>query len=899
MKKTLFVVLSLLGVFGTAAGRDFSAVNGDGVEIHYSILSTDTMTVAVAAHSYTGRVVVPETVMYNDTTWSVISIGTAFRNTAVTYLELPQTVKSFEYRSLHNCTQLDTLRLNSTEVVIPPTRSGRINPLYIFSERFSGRYTGPTVVVVPCGSLQTYRNGGYTIEGNGMDAGFYSYGWSNIITLTSDCAVPITVVPTMDSIYILDSVSYTSRGLVYNNLDYEIGDTAFVAVGLPYYQYNDYAMRLEYPHWGYFYGWSTGSTDKESTFIVEGADTILCYVDTFRYANLSVNHISTPVYQFGTLSYNGSVANYRFDDMQQPIEEWVLDSTGEYQPVATDEYYSPSTIFASALWVCSFDSMSYERRHYQDEEIDTVVIIDSMAVTKVAAVRFFGEGTDYFPGPLRIGTATTDLETMMRYNRVWHVSREMIDYHIAHCADTGYTPVDDILNWPGNGDSANGFATQLAPYYDADGNGRYDARHGDYPLIRGDECVFSIFNDGWGTHTESLGTPLGIEIHAMTYAFREPADTALWNTVFVHYDIYNRSSEDRPNTVFGAWTDFDLGYAYDDFIGCDVSRGMYYCYNGDGQDGPGTGSFVGMVPAQGCVILGGPTLPADGQDNPAITVADYPAGFVAGDTLGNMGINGLNFGDGIADNERMGMTSFIFYHNEISNTGEPRKAADYYCYMNSQWLNYQHLKYGGKGYYQGVSNLDTRFMFPDDSDPWHWGTDGVVPEVNPNDWNEITSGIDVTPGDRRGIGTSGNFTFEQGSCQQFDIAYTTGFAPEEQSWAAVESLKRNVDNMRRQFVRDTTDSGRPFTYRPYSAPVEPVGIARISSPEMKLYPNPTNGMVTVVTEGDAPIQLMDMYGRIIMTDKCVGGRLTLDLTPLPQGVYILRAGTAVRRIVKK
>lgn len=867
MKKTIFVVLSLLGVFGTAAGRDFSAVNGYGVEIHYSILSTDTMTVAVAAHSYTGRVVVPETVMYNDTTWSVISIGTAFRNTAVTYLELPATVKKMEYRALMNCHQLDTLRFNSVEAVEPPIRSGRINPLYIFSESFSGVYTGPTVVVVPCGSLQTYRDG---YRNQASD----SYNWGYDITLTSDCAVRITVVPTMDSVFRVDSVA-SSKGVVYSNLNYEIGDTAFVAAEREYTLVGGGMGSVRvYPNWGFFYGWSTGGSERETSFVVEGADTILCHVDTFHYANLSVNHISTPVYQFSTLSYDGNSANYRFDD------------------------YNASSIFASALWVGSFDSMSYERRHYQDEEIDTVVIIDSMAVTRVAAARFLNDGTDYYPGPLRIGAATTDIATLQRYNRVWHVSREMIDNHIAHCADSGYVPAGDILTWPGNGDSSDGFASQLAPYYDADGDGRYDARHGDYPLIRGDECVFSIFNDNWGTHNESQDTPLGIEVHAMTYAFREPADTALWNTIFVHYDIYNRTSEDRPKTVFGAWTDFDLGYAYDDYLGCDVARGMYYGYNGDGQDGPGTGSFVGAVPAQGCVILGGPKLPADGQDNPAITVADYPAGFVAGDTLGNMGINGLNFGDGIADNERMGMTSFICYDNYTSGiNGEPTQGGDYYNYMTSTWKNHQHLKYGGNGISWGTTPLDARFVFPNDSDPWHWGTDGAVPEVNPNDWNEISAGN--APGDRRGIAASGIFTFGQGSCQQFDIAYTTGFAPEEQSWEAVESLKRNVDNMRRQFVRDTTDSGRPFTYRPYSAPVEPVSIASLSAPEMKIYPNPTNGMVTVVTEGNAQLQLMDMYGRTVMTGKSVGGRLTLDLTPLPQGVYILRAGTAVRRIVKK
>lgn len=566
-------------------------------------------------------------------------------------------------------------------------------------------------------------------------------------------------------------------------------------------------------------------------------------------ATLHVNNINTKVYQLGYLSYDGSVANY------------------------TVGGGNSSTIFANGLWIGGTDING--QRHL--------------------VARCFGMGgSDWFPGPLTTdGSATTSEEVVNAFNRVWHVTRDMIDYHIAHFGDAGYEPAEAIATWPGNG--PEGYAAQLAPYYDANGDGLYTPATGDYPLIRGDEAVFCIFNDAYDTHTESYGEPLGVEVHCMTYAFNEPQDPALWNTVFIHYDIYSRTTSDLDDTYMGAWTDFDLGYAYDDYMGCDVMRGMYYAYNGKETDGPGTGSFQGVPPAQGCIILGGPALPTDGLDNPAISVANFPEGFTPGDTLGNMGINGLYFGDGVADNERMGMISFIVYENSVSVTGEPSYANDYYNYMRACWKNSQHMKYGGNGVSSGPTTLDANFMFPGDSDPWHWGTDGVVPDINPDDWSEVTAGN--YPNDRRGVAASGPFHFAVGSSQQLDLAYTTAFG-ESSAWSSVEALRLSADDVRRQFVRDTTDSGRPFTYRPQVG--GPDGVDRVEEgASLSVWPNPTSGRLTVALPQGGEVQLYDMVGRKLLSARTADGVLTLDLQELPQGVYLLRSAGKVQRIVKK
>lgn len=550
---------------------------------------------------------------------------------------------------------------------------------------------------------------------------------------------------------------------------------------------------------------------------------------------LNVNNINTTVYPLGYLAYDGSQTNFFVNGSQQ------------------------STLFANGLWIGSGEH---------------------------TAIRQFGSsGDDFQPGPL-----SNDGQPLggNDYNRVWFVSRGMIDYHLAHYTEPGYEPSESIRTWPA--EDAN-VGHSLAPYHDANNDGHYNPLDGDYPLIRGDKAAFSIFNDA-GTHGESGGQALGVEVHCMTYAFHEPSDTALWNTVFVHYDIYNRSSNTYENTYVGMWSDFDIGYAHDDYVGCDVAQGMYFAYNGTENDGPGSGSFNGIPPSQGCVILGGPWQQPDGLDNPSIDNEAWH--FTPGDTLGNQAINGLGFGNSIVDDERMGMTNFTYYENSMSSiNGAPSQAGHFYNYLRSTWQNGQHVKYGGNGINYGTSDLDCSYMFPGDSDPWHWGTDGSVPDVNPNDWNEVTVGN--APGDRRGLGSCGPFTFQPSAteteCQQLDVAYVTGWSQTTVS-QTIENLKRNVASVRRQFAHNTTDGGRPFLYQPST-----VGIADIAdSQSLLVYPNPTTGLLNVVlNDGElGEVKLFDMMGRTLLSQH-VEGSAVLDLHTLPQGVYMVKIGNSIAR----
>jgi hypothetical protein len=86
---------------------------------------------------------------------------------------------------------------------------------------------------------------------------------------------------------------------------------------------------------------------------------------------------------------------------------------------------------------------------------------------------------------------------------------------------------------------------------------------------------------------------------------------------FYSSEIINRSTFELTQTFFSQWVDPDLGYADDDYVGCDVNRGLGYCYNGYDIDGQGLAQHYGNhPPAVGVDFFQGPYMDDDGVDNP-------------------------------------------------------------------------------------------------------------------------------------------------------------------------------------------------------------------------------------------------------------------------------------------
>lgn len=202
--------------------------------------------------------------------------------------------------------------------------------------------------------------------------------------------------------------------------------------------------------------------------------------------------------------------------------------------------------------------------------------IDQSGILHVAAQTYRQTGTDYWPGPLDTSSATSTAIQAAQWNRVWAIRQTMIDSFRA--GFYAQTP-PEITDWPANGNPAAGEAQNLAPYADLNANNTYEPSLGEYPVIRGDEAAFFIFHDHQQATPHGLtgGLPMGVEVQVMAYGYH-CADSAIANSIFVHYTFINRSSNTYTNCYAGHWLDIDLGNFTGDAIGADSTTNLCYMY---------------------------------------------------------------------------------------------------------------------------------------------------------------------------------------------------------------------------------------------------------------------------------------------------------------------------------
>ena len=215
---------------------------------------------------------------------------------------------------------------------------------------------------------------------------------------------------------------------------------------------------------------------------------------------------------------------------------------------------------------------------------------------KVAAMTYRQDGNDFWPGPIDDFTATTTEEECTVWDKHFKITREEVDNFVAYISDPssmpGYTIPQSIREWPAKG-NVQGIVPLsqfegVAPFFDVNGDGVYNPEDGDYPdynvtgendnaSLFGDQTLFWVFNDKGNVHTETGGDAIGLEIHAQAFGFA--TDDEINDMTFYAYKVINKATTNLNETYFGQWVDPDLGYYLDDYVGCDVSRGLGYCYN--------------------------------------------------------------------------------------------------------------------------------------------------------------------------------------------------------------------------------------------------------------------------------------------------------------------------------
>jgi hypothetical protein len=521
----------------------------------------------------------------------------------------------------------------------------------------------------------------------------------------------------------------------------------------------------------------------------------------------------------------------------------------------------------------NFETAQYEipkgsRKHSMFAAALWIGGLDVNGQLKLAALRFRQVGNDYWTGPLTVdGNASIDQSTCKKYDKHWKITRAQVEKFIAWSndptIDPNYSVPKVIQEWPAHPIDGNPLQSfYLAPFMDVNGDGVYRWEDGDYPyydftnelcprneenrgkrpipakdsdqdyeqyggnivrgaylvdqVLKGDETLWWVFNDKGGPHTETKGEPIGLEIRAQAFGFA--TNDEINNMTFYTYEIINRSTYTLTETYFSQWVDPDLGYAADDYVGCDVGRGLGYCYNGNEVDGNGRFDHYGaQPPAIGVDFFQGPYMDPDGYDNPGFKNS-YPGGFSIDDcsivTLdgtmqtfqGDSGsvnllvkaeaINGVNFGDGIIDNERFGMRRFVYHNNDGSVIGDPSIAIEYYNMLRGIWKDGQKMKWGGNAHPTAGGNGPVcDFMFPYDSDPCFWGTKGQDPGGAL--WNEISA--TNAPGDRRFMQSAGPFTLKPGAVNYITVGIPWARAASGGAWASVELLRRVDDKCQTLF----------------------------------------------------------------------------------------------------
>ncbi len=374
------------------------------------------------------------------------------------------------------------------------------------------------------------------------------------------------------------------------------------------------------------------------------------------------------------------------------------------------------SLFSGAIWVGGYDGEN------------------GTGSLKLAAMTYRQGGSDFWPGPLD-NQANTDEVTCKLWDNIYKITKDEIIEHYSNIVNGTPSLSENIAGWPGNS-TIN--APAMAPYFDANNNGRYDPLGGDYPVLQNEcrgkklsdpadnspesqphEMLYFVYNDKGNTHAESGAVPIGLELHTMAFAYS--SNDEINNMTFYTTRIINRGASTLFNTYFGEWVDADLGNYKDDYVGCDVKRSLGFCYNGDDNDEGILG--YGLNP---------PTVGLDFFEGPKK------------DTL-------LNGRDTAIE---LGMSKFVYYDNDFSIYGNPERPIHYYYYLTGRWKNGQCMTADFKSGRTGTNC--TNYLFPFDTDP----------SISGN-WNERSAGN--PPADRRFLQTSGPFTLKAGAVNKLTV----------------------------------------------------------------------------------------------------------------------------------
>jgi hypothetical protein len=176
-------------------------------------------------------------------------------------------------------------------------------------------------------------------------------------------------------------------------------------------------------------------------------------------------------------------------------------------------------------------------------------------------------------------------------------------------------------------------------------------------------------------------------------------------------------------------------------------------------------------------------------------------------------------------------------------------------------------------------------MFPGNSDPYGWGTNGNIQSP----WDEITA--NDPPGDRRGLGSSGPFTFHPGDVICVDYAYIYSRADSGGNLASVAKMRTDIDHIRAFYMNDTSLQRCSCSSFNIGIPKQNEQVSTV-----KVYPNPFNSSTNIAInspllkeEKKLSLIVYDLLGNEVnRIDNISTSLIILDRGQLSQGMYFYK-----------
>ena len=496
------------------------------------------------------------------------------------------------------------------------------------------------------------------------------------------------------------------------------------------------------------------------------------------------------------------------------------DPVGQVAKCEFPKYSGKHVGFTSSLWMSGYDGSGQ---------------------LHVASQTYRQNGNDYWPGPLD-AFASLDSVTSSNWAKFWKVRRSDIQaFQSLPTHTVGNTP-SGILTWPASGNAyaaGNGgvpltiaTTTTMAPFVDLNANGVYEPLLGEYPDVKGDEAIWWAFSDDGPTHNNSNGLPLGVEVHAMSYGYGR--GTLIDNVVYYEYTIINKSPNIYTNFRLAQFSDADLGYYRDDYVGFDSAHRMSICYNGyfdDGADGGHPVNSYGVhCPVQGVTMI---ALPGDAG------TSYVPAG------------------------------NFVSYNNDFSLIGNPNHDVEYDYYMRGRKRDGTYFTNDWGGY--GLPPLPA-------------GTGPVMRYFCPGDPSDTTQYSECIAGnmrgDRRTVLSTNDFTLLPGGSARVVMALIV-----------TDTNQGGCPNITFNDIHTVADTAWSVYHN--APPPLPAAIGNIATAEpIIIYPNPAENELNVdipLSAGnDMTIRVCNTVGQYIELPSIKNSRqITVNIASLPTGIYYL------------